>query len=169
MTRRVMVMGGPGSGKSTLARAIGARLGVPVFHLDRLYHLPGWEPRPAAEFADEVTRVAGLPGWVIDGNYSFTAAPRLAAADLLVYLDLPRWLTFSRILRRNALGYGRERADAAEGCRERFDREFLRYAWRWREDIRPRVELVRDCFDGRVETLRTRREVAAFLASIDAR
>ena len=43
--QRIVVMGPPGSGKSTLARRLGARHGLPVFHLDQAYWRPGWVER----------------------------------------------------------------------------------------------------------------------------
>src|SRR5690242_18316375 len=79
--QRVVVMGPPGSGKSTLARNLGARFGLPVFHLDQVYWRPGWIEAPAEVFGAEVERIAGLSAWVIDGNYPDAIAPRLRAAD----------------------------------------------------------------------------------------
>jgi adenylate kinase family enzyme len=35
--RRFLIIGPSGAGKSTLARRIGARLDIPVVHLDRLF------------------------------------------------------------------------------------------------------------------------------------
>lgn len=87
--RRVVVMGPPGSGKSTLARRIGKRHGLPVFHLDQAFWQAGWVETPPAEFAAAVARTAALPAWVIDGNYTFTLAPRLARADTVIHLGLP--------------------------------------------------------------------------------
>ena len=39
---RIAVIGYSGAGKSTLARALGARYGVPVLHMDRVHWAPGW-------------------------------------------------------------------------------------------------------------------------------
>jgi adenylate kinase family enzyme len=41
-TKRIAVIGSPGAGKSTLARELGAALGLPVYHLDRLLWRPHW-------------------------------------------------------------------------------------------------------------------------------
>ena len=142
--RRFVVMGPPGSGKSTLARAIGARFGVPVFHLDQAYFRPGWVVVPAEVFAAEVARVAALPGWVIDGNYIDTIGPRFAVADVVVYLDVPTWVMVLRVLRRTLVNYGKVRADAAAGCEELVSLGFLQFVWTFNRLRRQRnLKLVR--------------------------
>lgn len=146
--QRVIVMGPPGSGKSTLARCIGARHGLPVFHLDRAYWRPGWVKAPPDEFSAEVERLAALPAWVIDGNYTSTLLPRLRAADTVIHLDVPNWRCVPRLLRRTLAGYGRVRADAAPGCVERLDLGFLRFAWSWNRTYRTRNLALTKGFDG---------------------
>src|SRR5690606_37268782 len=42
LMQRIVILGCSGTGKSTLAQAIGARLGLPVVHLDSLFWKPGW-------------------------------------------------------------------------------------------------------------------------------
>ncbi len=46
---RVIIVGNSGSGKSTLAREMGERFGLPVVHLDKLFWLPNWIERSAAD------------------------------------------------------------------------------------------------------------------------
>jgi len=127
--RRIVVMGPPGSGKSTLARRVGARLGLPVFHLDQVYWRPGWVEAPPDEFRAEVARIAALPEWVIDGNYIDTIGPRFAAADAVIYLDIGPILSVARILRRSLFSFGQVRRDMAQGCPEQFDPGFITFAW----------------------------------------
>ncbi|MEO5867181.1 MAG: hypothetical protein ABIQ19_08735 [Sphingomonas sp.] len=158
-----MLLGSPGSGKSTVARRIGGQLDLPVFHLDRLYHRPGWTASPADVFLAEVYRIAALPEWVIDGNYPVAAAPRLAAADMIIYLDTPRWLALARVIRRTLFGFGRQRADVADGCSDRWDGDFLRYVWRWSRDEAPRARAMIDQFAGPVVTARSKEDVARLL------
>lgn len=90
--RRVLVMGPPGSGKSTFARGLGAARGLPVMHLDQAYWRPGWIEAPPEAFREAIEGMAAGPAWIIEGNYTSLAlalAPRLAAADTVVVLDVP--------------------------------------------------------------------------------
>lgn len=152
--QRIIVMGPPGSGKSTLARRVGAHCSLPVFHLDQAWWQPGWTMAPPNQFRAEVERIAALPAWVIDGNYTAFLAPRLRAADTLIYLDMPRWLCLFRIVRRTLASHGQVRPDLAPGCPERLDPAFLRLAWSWNGTRRQRnLALVED-FTGRKAVLR---------------
>lgn len=151
---RVLILGPPGSGKSTLARRLGERHGLPVFHLDRVFWRPGWVQSDPEAFYAEVARIASLPAWIIDGNYTDTIAPRLGFADTVIYLDVPAWLCMARILRRNAGRYGRERTDGPAGCPERLSLAFLRFAWRWNRTRRARSLALVEGFAGRRIVLR---------------
>ena len=89
--RRVVVDGMTGAGKSTFARALAAKTGLALIHLDLLYWKPGWS-RPTAEEWKEKQRAA-LAGdaWIADGNYPETLPFRLERADTIVVLDTPWW------------------------------------------------------------------------------
>ncbi len=153
---RVVVMGPPGSGKSRLARRIGTQHGLPVFHLDQVYWQAGWVTTPAAQFQAEVTRLAALPAWVIDGNYVATIEARFRSADTVIYLDVPTWLSLLRVIGRSVLHYGRVRPDSAQGCPERLDWDFLRFTWSWNRLRRARHLAVVKGFIGRQIIFRSR-------------
>jgi adenylate kinase family enzyme len=133
---RVSVVGNSGSGKSTLAGALASRLGVPHIELDAIYHQPGWQPLPAAEFRARVDALTANGGWVVDGNYSAVRDLVWARADSVVWLDPPRRTVMRQIvlrtLRRMAL-----RVDLWNGNRERWrnlltrDPEESIIAWAW--------------------------------------
>jgi adenylate kinase family enzyme len=136
--KRVMVIGGPGSGKSTLARRLHAITGLPVFHLDQYYWRPDWQTAPNEEWGRTVADLAARDEWIMDGGYKSTFHVRMPRADTVIWLDLPRWIAFPRVLKRIALGYGRVRSDLAPGCPERLDWEFLNWAWTFRPAHEPR-------------------------------
>jgi adenylate kinase family enzyme len=164
--RRVLVLGPPGSGKSTLARRLGAIRGLPVFHLDQAYWRPGWVEAPPEAFRAAVERAASGPAWIIEGNYtSLALAPRLAAADTVIVLDVPSWLSLARVMRRTLRDRGLVRADMAAGCPERVDPAFLRFVWTWNRLRRARNLALFADFPGRLVVLRGAGAARRFLAS----
>jgi adenylate kinase family enzyme len=103
MTRRIVIKGTSGVGKTTLGLELAARLGVPFIELDALHHGPNWSAPPDEEFRARVrAAMAAAPdGWVIDGSYDTKLGDTvLAAADTIVWLDLPLRVTFPRLWRR---------------------------------------------------------------------
>jgi adenylate kinase family enzyme len=157
--RRIMVMGPPGAGKSTLSRQLGAQFGLPVFHLDQVWWRPGWIEAPPDEFRADVERIAALPEWVIDGNFTITIECRLRAADTLIYLDCPTWLSLLRVIRRTIRGYGRIRPDMAAGCPEQTDLKFLRFVWSYNRNRRARNLALVESFAGQKIILTARDDV----------
>lgn len=165
--QRIMIIGGPGSGKSTLARQLGRLAGLPVVHLDQLFFRPGWVEVSKPEMNDRAIKAAQAPAWVIDGNYSGSWPYRVSRAQLIIFLDMPRGLRMRRILWRTVQSWGRVRPDMAEGCPERFDRDFLDYAVNYDRDTRPKqarlIETCRQQGHPRCVVLRNPRAVTWFL------
>jgi adenylate kinase family enzyme len=166
----VLVVGSGGAGKSTLAAGIGARTGLPVIHLDAHHWQPGWAAPPKDVWAATVTRLTAAPAWVMDGNFSGTLSQRLTACDTVLWLDLPRRLCLWRALRRRVRYRGRTRPDMAPGCPERFDFRFFLWIWTFPAQGRRRLQAKLSARPPgvRLVVLRTRWEVAAFLASLPA-
>ncbi|MEM9060961.1 MAG: hypothetical protein AAGD13_10915 [Pseudomonadota bacterium] len=171
--RRIMIVGGSGSGKSTLAREIGTRLGLPVIHMDTLFWEPGWIVSEEQTFRARVADAIRGDAWVMDGNYSRTWPERLLRSDTVIFLDLPAWLRFFRVIRRTLRGYGRSRPDLGADCPERIDLGFL-FGWvlQYGRRGRPKaLKLMAD--DGPASRLRRYRlgstgEVTEFLNALAA-
>ena len=75
--KRIIVVGSPGAGKSTFARRLGELTGLPVHHLDLIWHRPDRSNVTQAEFDAALEGVLQGEGWIIDGNYSRTLERRM--------------------------------------------------------------------------------------------
>lgn len=99
--QRVLFYGVTGSGKTSAARAYATATGAPEFSADDdLGWLPGWKFRPIEDQYRIATDIAEQDHWVIDSAYSTWRDIILARADLIVFLDYPRWLSLGRLVRR---------------------------------------------------------------------
>ncbi|MCL4425436.1 MAG: DNA topology modulation protein [Firmicutes bacterium] len=134
---KIAVVGSPGAGKSTLTRQLGEILCIQVFHLDAFYWKPGWVETPKEEWVEIQKNLVRKESWIIDGNYGSTIDIRLQAAEVIIFLDLPRNLCLWRVVKRRFQYAWQRRPDMAEGCREKIDWEFLRWVWKFPLDERP--------------------------------
>lgn len=126
-----MILGSAGSGKSTLAIQLGAKLNIPVVHLDNLFWKPGWVSETEEEMDRKVIEAASKDEWIIDGNYSRTIDFRMNLADTIIYIDFNRYLCLYRVIKRRIKYHGKVRPDLAEGCKEKIDKEFLLWIWNY--------------------------------------
>lgn len=164
-----MIIGGAGSGKSTLARALGEKLDLPVYHMDREVHwLPGWVERPREEKAPLVEAIVAKEAWVFEGGHSSTYPQRLARADLLIWTDAPFVQRLWRVIWRSVRQRGITRPDSAIGCPERISGlpEFLRFLVVNRRRIQSKLETTFAAAQIPKRKLTGFGEIDAFLAGI---
>lgn len=165
--QRILVIGSGGAGKSTLSRQIGARLQLPVLHLDAHYWQPGWVEPSREAWTQTVAALTATDVWVMDGNYSGTLAQRLAACDGVVFLDISRWRCLWRVARRSLTYRCRTRPDMADGCPERLEWAFFKWIWQFPHQTRPRLGAMLAHVHGkRVIRLRSPQEVQKFLQEL---
>jgi adenylate kinase family enzyme len=130
-----VVTGLAGSGKSTFSRALSAKTGLPVIHLDVLFWQPGWVEPSETEWREKQRDLIAGDEWILDGNYHATLDLRLERADTAVFLDTFWWVCSWRALvrgvRRRPVGF-----QLPDGCDEpasRRLRDEWSLAWRiWR-------------------------------------
>lgn len=163
--KRIAIIGPGGAGKSTLARQIGEQLGLPVLHLDAHYWHEGWTETPKEVWEQVMHEIVKDEAWVMDGNYGGTMDIRLAAADTILFLDLPPLLCLVRVARRQIRYRHWTRPDMAPGCPEKLDWTFLKWIWNYRRDRRPGIlEKMGQYAEGRwIVHLQTSAQVQRFL------
>ncbi|MEV4344663.1 adenylate kinase [Actinoplanes sp. NPDC049596] len=140
--KRILVYGVTGAGKSTLAARIGERLGLPYHAMDDLTWEPGWVEVPDEVQRDRVRAVCAGDAWVIDAAYQKWVDIVMDRVELIVGLDMPRWVSYRRLVWRSLSRLVR-RTEICNGNRESlralfFDRQSLLYlhfrSWQRKRD-----------------------------------
>ena len=163
--KKIAIIGSSGAGKSQLSRTMGELLGLEVIHLDKEFWQPGWNEMPKDQWRSRVEELVMRDSWIIDGNFGGTMDIRIAAADTVVFLDLPRTLCVWRTVKRLITYRKGTRPDMAEGCDEKFDLKFLKWVWDFPNRTRPKILrlLAEAKGEKTIFRLRSRSEVAEFL------
>ena len=120
--KRILVIGNSGPGKSTFARKLHRATGLPLFHLDLLWHLPDKTNISREEFDTRLEEILALKEWIIDGNYQRTLQQRIAACDTIFLLDYPVEVCLAGVAER----IGKDRPDMPWQETE-FDPEFRQW------------------------------------------
>ncbi len=130
-----MVTGLAGAGKSTFSRALSAKTGLPLIHLDVHFWNPGWVEPSEDDWREKQQGLLTSDEWIVDGNYQATLDLRLERANTIVFLDTPWWVcagrAFVRGIRKRPVDF-----QLPDGCGEsayRRLREEWSLVWRiWR-------------------------------------
>ena len=160
--------------RAPFSRALSAKTGLPVIHLDVHFWQPGWVPTPDDESEREERGLLAGEEWIADGNYHATLDGRLERADTVVFLDTPWWICAGacvpRGVRKRPAGF-----ELPVGCDEsawRRLRDEWWLAWRiWRARRSDRERelgiLSQHGKHAALHVLRSRRAVCGFLAAGD--
>jgi adenylate kinase family enzyme len=130
--KKIVIIGPPGAGKTSLANELQSVLGFKrdeIHHLDEHFWYPGWVPVPDPVRNDWVKQIVQNNYWVIEGNYTDPLDILLPAADIVIFLDFPRYISFQRILQRRVNWVGKKVPDVAPGCPDKVDLDFLYSIW----------------------------------------
>lgn len=87
--KRVIIIGCPGSGKTTFAEKLSKATGLPLYHLDAIWHKPDKTHISREEFDQRIQEIFATDAWIIDGNYGRTIEMRLRECDTVFLFDLP--------------------------------------------------------------------------------
>ncbi len=165
--KKVIILGSPGAGKSTFSFALAEKTGFPLYHLDKMFWREGWVSIEKEEFDTELMQILQRDEWIIDGNYGRTIPMRLEKCDTVFYLDYPRLVCFFGVIRRVLGSLGKTRPDMAEGCPERFNREFLKHVWTFRKKKRAKILALLDASNAQIHIFRSRKEAKRYLDDME--
>ena len=127
---RIILIGCMGSGKSWLSKRIAEITGYPLFHLDVEHWKPGWVMSSKEEKIARQQEIISGEKWIIDGTYGSTMEIRFAAADLIIYLEINRFVCIWSAAKRT----GKKRSDLPDYLEEPniFGKEFIKFCkWIW--------------------------------------
>ena len=87
--KKVIIIGCPGAGKSYFAKKLHSITGIPLYHLDMIWHKPDKTHIGRVEFDETLKRIFPNDAWIMDGNYSRTMEMRMHACDTIILFDIP--------------------------------------------------------------------------------
>lgn len=127
--QKIAIIGAPGTGKSTLAEKLHTTTQLPVFHLDQYFWHPNWQHPDEDAYKKIHDTIHDKKQWIIDGMNLKYLESRIQKADLIIFLDYPRHIYMSRIIKRMIQNYGKTGPHSAPGCNEKFNLKFLKFFW----------------------------------------
>lgn len=158
--KKIIVIGCPGSGKTTFSVALHQKTGIPLFHLDTIWHRPDRTHISREDFDERLSQILALDAWLIDGNYSRTLERRLAACDTVFFLDYPLNICLEGIRER----LGKPRSDMPWIEIEE-DAEFIEYVKAFSTEQRPGIlTLLKQYSDKEIHVFQSREQAEAFLS-----
>jgi adenylate kinase family enzyme len=176
--KRIAVFGNAGGGKSRLARQLAEEMSLPLYCLDLLQFRAGkyWpEEREGGKLSDNEylkihSDIVKQDEWIIDGYGSVASTwERFAAADTLVYIDLPLLTHYSWVTSRFAKGLLRTPPGWPENSPVWASTwSSYRVVWLCHRHLTPRYrQLVADASSSkRVHHLKSASQIEAFLEAV---
>jgi adenylate kinase family enzyme len=165
--KRISIIGCPGSGKTTFSRELSQSTGLPLIHLDFIYHdqifayqtdKDSWRARVVSETEKRQ--------WIIDGNYKSTFDIRLPKSDTIIFLDYPTYVSIWRAVKRRVHFHKKVREDMPPTWKERLSWDFFVFILKFNYSIAPRMrELLKSYTDKNVVVLRSPGQAKKYLAS----
>ncbi len=163
--KKIMIIGCPGSGKSRLSKLLGKAMGIPVLHLDYIYHIDNFEHISSEKLKEMISTFASNnDAFIIDGNYQRTMEWRMQYCDTVILLDID-----SNICLRNVINRMEEvkRDDMAPGFDNSiFNENFIEFVKNFKHDKLPVIKKLIKSKDIKNIVLKDYAEIEEFLAKL---
>jgi energy-coupling factor transporter ATP-binding protein EcfA2 len=161
--QRTLIMGNSGSGKSTLAKHMASGRACPHVDLDTIYWQDSIALKKRVEPAAKLmaTDAALSPAWVIEGVFGWLLEVASPRATALIWLDLP-WVDCKAGLE--------QRGPSASPSPQEYQALLAwaaNYGQRQTSSSEAGHRRLFDAFNGHKVALRSRSEVASFVADLD--
>lgn len=133
---KIHVTGNAGAGKTTLAKTLADALEMPVSGLDKVVWQAGWVKTPPDVKAARIQQLISKDEWIIEG-----VSDRVRrAADIIIFLDVPRLTACWRCAKRNWKHLFTGRAELPENCPEiLIIPRLIKIIWRFKSHVRPKI------------------------------
>ncbi|MBQ3084040.1 MAG: adenylate kinase [Clostridia bacterium] len=162
MMKRIMVIGCSGAGKSTFSRALQKKTGLPLYHLDLIWHKPDKTTISREEFDAALAEIVEREEWFLDGNYGRTLAVRMQKCDTVIFLDIPLEICLQSIEAR----IGEERPDLPWQETE-LDPEFRAWVEDFPNRSLPKIQALLEQYrEKHIVVLKSRREMDEYLEEL---
>lgn len=162
--RKIIVIGCPGSGKTTFAEKLNKVTGLPLYHLDAVWHKPDKVHISREEFDERMAEIFKTDEWIIDGNYKRTIETRLLNCDTVFLFDLPTEVCLQGAMER----IGKERYDLPWMEKE-LDPDFKRAIENFSEKVLPDIYELLEKYKSikEITVFKSREQADEFLTRLD--
>lgn len=160
MFNKILIIGCPGAGKSTFARKLSQITGLPLYHLDMVWHKPDKTTSDTETFDKKLKEILLTDSWIIDGNYKRTLETRLELCDAVFLLDFPTDVCLQGALSR----IGTKRADFP-WLESELDEEFKKWIIDFPKNCLPQIYETLSKFNNKkqIYIFRTHKEIDEYL------
>ncbi len=115
--KKIAVFGKPGSGKSILSKRLASATGIQLYALDSIEFKQNGERVERTIYNREHEKILSSDSWIMDGFGPVDAFDkRLEAADTLIYIDLPYYVSYYLVTKRFLKGLFVKPEGWPDGC-----------------------------------------------------
>jgi len=118
--KKVAVFGKPANGKSTLSKKLSSATGIKLYALDSILYGQNGQEVDRKCYEDAHENILSFDEWIIEGFGPLNALDsfnkRLEAADTLIYIDLPYFITYWLVTKRLIKGLFKTPEGWPDGC-----------------------------------------------------